>query len=76
MAPQVRANGIDVAKFAPPRRLSTEEIPLIVNDFRVAARNAIEAGECSSNPATTLLSQCDIYPKCSCNIGRLAILDW
>ncbi|OAY77900.1 12-oxophytodienoate reductase 1 [Ananas comosus] len=43
VAPQVRANGIDVAKFAPPRRLSTEEIPLIVNDFRVAARNAIEA---------------------------------
>nr|XP_010930414.1 12-oxophytodienoate reductase 1 [Elaeis guineensis] len=30
--------------FSPPRRLSTDEIPLIVNDFRVAARNAIEAG--------------------------------
>ncbi|KAI3765582.1 hypothetical protein L2E82_15620 [Cichorium intybus] len=36
--------GIDVAQFSPPRKLSTEEIPLVVNDFRVAARNAIEAG--------------------------------
>ncbi|KAL1206555.1 12-oxophytodienoate reductase 1 [Cardamine amara subsp. amara] len=27
-----------------PRRLSTEEIPGVVNDFRLAARNAIEAG--------------------------------
>ncbi|KAJ3675329.1 hypothetical protein LUZ60_004371 [Juncus effusus] len=27
-----------------PRRLETEEIPSIVNDFRTAARNAIEAG--------------------------------
>ncbi|KAI4324211.1 hypothetical protein L6164_023765 [Bauhinia variegata] len=30
--------------FTPPRRLATDEIPLIVNDFRLAARNAIEAG--------------------------------
>ncbi|KAL5702311.1 12-oxophytodienoate reductase [Ranunculus cassubicifolius] len=28
----------------PPRRLETEEIPQVVNDFRMAARNAIEAG--------------------------------
>ncbi|KAJ7949724.1 12-oxophytodienoate reductase [Quillaja saponaria] len=27
-----------------PRRLRTDEIPLIVNDFRLAARNSIEAG--------------------------------
>ncbi|KAI3499203.1 hypothetical protein L1887_34996 [Cichorium endivia] len=40
---QVRGNAIDV-QFSSPRKLSTEEIPLIVNDFRVAARNAIEAG--------------------------------
>ncbi|CAL9170605.1 unnamed protein product [Musa hybrid cultivar] len=44
ITPQVRANGIDVAIFSTPRRLQTEEIPLVVNDFRVAARNAIEAG--------------------------------
>ncbi|XP_076895902.1 putative 12-oxophytodienoate reductase 11 [Bidens hawaiensis] len=31
-------------QFTPPRKLSTEEVPLVVNDFRVAARNAIEAG--------------------------------
>ena len=35
------------AHFTPPRRLRTDEIPQIVNDFRIAARNAIEAGEFS-----------------------------
>ncbi|RZR91859.1 hypothetical protein BHM03_00020051 [Ensete ventricosum] len=30
--------------FSTRRRLQTEEIPLVVNDFRVAARNALEAG--------------------------------
>ena len=30
--------------WAPPRQLATDEIPGIVNDFRLAARNAIEAG--------------------------------
>ncbi|KAL7118296.1 hypothetical protein ACP275_03G127100 [Erythranthe tilingii] len=44
ITPQVRANGVDVAQFSPPRRLETDEIPLIVNDFKLAARNAIEAG--------------------------------
>lgn len=44
LVPQVRSNGIDVADFSPPRQLTTEEIPMIVNDFRVAARNAIKAG--------------------------------
>ncbi|XVF54267.1 hypothetical protein PTKIN_Ptkin05aG0166900 [Pterospermum kingtungense] len=44
LMPQVRANGIDVASFSPPRQLRTDEIPRIVNDFRVAARNAMEAG--------------------------------
>ncbi|MFS7979258.1 putative 12-oxophytodienoate reductase [Helianthus anomalus] len=36
--------GIDVATFTPPRKLTTHEIPRVVEDFRVAARNAIEAG--------------------------------
>ncbi|CAI8589458.1 unnamed protein product [Vicia faba] len=31
-------------KFTPPRPLRTDEIPNIVNDFKLAARNAIEAG--------------------------------
>ncbi|KAH7536789.1 hypothetical protein FEM48_Zijuj03G0023700 [Ziziphus jujuba var. spinosa] len=44
LAPLVRANGFDVAHFTPPRRLRTDEIPGIVNDFRLAARNAVEAG--------------------------------
>ncbi|KAL2457988.1 12-oxophytodienoate reductase 1 [Abeliophyllum distichum] len=30
--------------WSPPRRLRTDEIPSIVNDFRLAARNAIKAG--------------------------------
>ncbi|KAJ0026182.1 hypothetical protein Pint_07477 [Pistacia integerrima] len=38
LTPQIRANGVDVAQFTPPRRLRTDEIPQIVNDFRVAAR--------------------------------------
>ncbi|PIA36365.1 hypothetical protein AQUCO_03400332v1 [Aquilegia coerulea] len=44
LTPQIRANGVPVADFSPPRRLKTEEIPDIVNDFRIASRNAIEAG--------------------------------
>ncbi|KAE9446407.1 hypothetical protein C3L33_21692, partial [Rhododendron williamsianum] len=43
LTPQIRANGVDVAEFSPARRLRTNEIPLVVNDFRHAARNAIEA---------------------------------
>ncbi|KAL4184032.1 hypothetical protein AMTRI_Chr11g101320 [Amborella trichopoda] len=35
-------NGVE--EYSPPRALSTEEIPLIVNNFRLAARNAIAAG--------------------------------
>jgi len=49
LKPQVRANGVDVATFTPPRRLETDEIPLVINDFRVAARNAIEAGKGTPN---------------------------
>lgn len=30
--------------FSPPRQLKTEEIPLVIEDFRIAARNAIKAG--------------------------------
>uniref|UniRef100_A0A0D3DWQ6 NADH:flavin oxidoreductase/NADH oxidase N-terminal domain-containing protein n=1 Tax=Brassica oleracea var. oleracea TaxID=109376 RepID=A0A0D3DWQ6_BRAOL len=37
-------NNIYGGQFTPPRRLSTKEIPAIVNDFRIAARNAMEAG--------------------------------
>ncbi|XP_010475773.1 PREDICTED: putative 12-oxophytodienoate reductase-like protein 1 [Camelina sativa] len=32
------------SEYTPPRRLTTDEIPTIVNEFRLAARNAIEAG--------------------------------
>ena len=38
----------DVQQFTKPRRLRTDEIPHIVNDFRLAARNAIEAGKFTS----------------------------
>lgn len=36
--------GLDGVDWSPPRPLRTEEVPLVVNDFRLAARNAIEAG--------------------------------
>ncbi|GFQ00589.1 12-oxophytodienoate reductase 1 [Phtheirospermum japonicum] len=45
LTPQIRANDLDLDEFTPPRRLRTDEIPQIVNDFRVAARNAIEADQ-------------------------------
>ncbi|XP_062028496.1 12-oxophytodienoate reductase 1-like [Rosa rugosa] len=44
LTPQVLSNGVDVAEFTHPRQLRTYEIPQIVNDFRLAARNAIQAG--------------------------------
>ncbi|KAF8411934.1 hypothetical protein HHK36_004492 [Tetracentron sinense] len=44
LTPKIQANGIDVAGFSTPRRIRIEEIPLVVNDFRIAARNAMEAG--------------------------------
>ncbi|KAK1280966.1 putative 12-oxophytodienoate reductase 11 [Acorus gramineus] len=44
LEPQLRANGIDSTQYSPPRRLRTDEIPRLVNDFRIAAKNAIEAG--------------------------------
>ncbi|GLT32871.1 hypothetical protein SLA2020_075030 [Shorea laevis] len=44
LKPIVRANGEVIQGFSPPRRLRTDEIPKIINDFRLAARNAIEAG--------------------------------
>ncbi|XP_027331249.1 putative 12-oxophytodienoate reductase 11 [Abrus precatorius] len=31
-------------KYPPPRRLRGDEIPKLVNDFRIAAKNAMEAG--------------------------------
>ncbi|KAI4963632.1 hypothetical protein ZWY2020_011258 [Hordeum vulgare] len=43
VGPQVRHDG-SREEFSPPRRLAVEEIPLIVDDFRKAARNAIDAG--------------------------------
>uniref|UniRef100_A0A0D9V121 NADH:flavin oxidoreductase/NADH oxidase N-terminal domain-containing protein n=1 Tax=Leersia perrieri TaxID=77586 RepID=A0A0D9V121_9ORYZ len=42
--PHVSHDGQVQDNFAPPRMLKTEEIPYIVDDFRIAARNAIEAG--------------------------------
>ncbi|GJN02836.1 hypothetical protein PR202_ga20223 [Eleusine coracana subsp. coracana] len=44
VAPKESVDGLSVTTYAKPRRLRTDEIPGIVNDFRIAARNAIEAG--------------------------------
>ncbi|CAI9275492.1 unnamed protein product [Lactuca saligna] len=43
-SPVVDSNGHVLFEFPPPRRLKTKEISGIVNDYRVAARNAMEAG--------------------------------
>ncbi|KAM7515324.1 hypothetical protein LguiA_004907 [Lonicera macranthoides] len=44
LAPTPSFDGIGVDEFAPPRRLTEDEIPDIVQHFRLAARNAMEAG--------------------------------
>ncbi|KAK4570800.1 hypothetical protein RGQ29_029592 [Quercus rubra] len=44
LTPQIQSNGFGVVDFTPPRWLRIEEIPQIFNDFRLTARNAIEAG--------------------------------
>ncbi|KAK3020795.1 hypothetical protein RJ639_047751 [Escallonia herrerae] len=44
LTPQIQSFRIDVPQFSPPRRLSTDEVPQVVNDFKVAARHAMEAG--------------------------------
>ncbi|XP_045816695.1 12-oxophytodienoate reductase 2-like isoform X1 [Trifolium pratense] len=44
LTPQIGGDGVEIPQFTPPRRLRTEEIPNIVKHFRLAARNAIEAG--------------------------------
>ncbi|KAE9612826.1 hypothetical protein Lal_00027430 [Lupinus albus] len=44
LRPLGSSNNTNVYEFTPPRRLRTDEIPHIVNDFRLAARNAIQAG--------------------------------
>ncbi|KAL5993303.1 12-oxophytodienoate reductase 1 [Asimina triloba] len=38
------------SEFSPPWRLRTDEIPHIINDFRIAARNAIEAATLAFMP--------------------------
>lgn len=43
ISPEVLDGGT-VEEFSAPRRLREDEIPQIVNDFRLAARNCIEAG--------------------------------
>ncbi|KAI5440275.1 12-oxophytodienoate reductase 1 isoform X2 [Lathyrus oleraceus] len=44
LKPKIGDDGVVMSQFIQPRRLRTEEIPDVVNDFRLAARNAIEAG--------------------------------
>jgi 2,4-dienoyl-CoA reductase-like NADH-dependent reductase (Old Yellow Enzyme family) len=44
ITPQVIHDG-SILEFAAPRSLKTVEIPDIVNEFRVAAKNAIKAGK-------------------------------
>ncbi|KAG5542751.1 hypothetical protein RHGRI_015760 [Rhododendron griersonianum] len=41
---EVHIGGSGGAEFSPPHQLSVEEISQVINDFRIAAKNAIEAG--------------------------------
>ena len=44
LMPEFKQNGVNVARFSPPRRLRTDEIRQVVDGFRLAARNPMEAG--------------------------------
>jgi len=48
IAPAKSEDGLSVTTYPVPRRLAAEEIPAVVGDFRIAARNAIDAGERSN----------------------------
>lgn len=54
VSPQMSHDG-RLEEFSPPRRLTKEEIPQIVDDYRKAARNAIEAGTRVGSSAHHLL---------------------
>ncbi|RWR92675.1 12-oxophytodienoic acid reductase 1 [Cinnamomum micranthum f. kanehirae] len=41
---ECRSSGFAPDECSPPRKLRVDELPLVINDFRIAARNAIEAG--------------------------------
>ncbi|KAK4352827.1 hypothetical protein RND71_028345 [Anisodus tanguticus] len=45
LKPQIISDDGDVAQFPLPRQLRTDEIPQIFKDFRIAARDAVEAGK-------------------------------
>ena len=42
IAPAKSEDGLSVTTYPVPRRLAAEEIPAVVNDFRIAARKAIK----------------------------------
>jgi len=37
-------DGLSFTSYAVPRRLAADEVPAVVDEFRTAARNAIELG--------------------------------
>lgn len=49
LPPHPSQDGFSIDEFSQPRRLRTDEIPQIVKDFRLAARNAGEAGRLSGD---------------------------
>ncbi|GKF50664.1 putative 12-oxophytodienoate reductase 11 [Tanacetum coccineum] len=44
-SPLVESTGEVLIEFVPPRRLDSDENPLVANDFRIAPKNAMEAGK-------------------------------
>ncbi|XP_057497398.1 putative 12-oxophytodienoate reductase 11 [Actinidia eriantha] len=44
LTPLIKSIGADIPVFSQPRQLETDEIPKVVDDFRLAARNAMKAG--------------------------------
>lgn len=48
-------------KYSTPRRLTTDEIPQVINDFRKASRNAIESGGLIPFMKNLVVSSCYLH---------------
>ncbi|KAM0873389.1 hypothetical protein ACQ4PT_038099 [Festuca glaucescens] len=62
VGPQMSFDG-RLEQFSPPRKLTVEEIPVIVDDFRKAARNAIDAGRDYVLISEVMCSQTICWPR-------------
>ncbi|MGD7201737.1 hypothetical protein ACQCRF_27635, partial [Ralstonia pseudosolanacearum] len=44
MKPLMRASGVDMAEFAKPKKMAGDDFQTVIEEYKAAARNAIDAG--------------------------------